>query len=69
MGWLIRMAYAACLQWQVDLDEQELIDRSIDGSSTDTWAATVRMQINNRIRHIESLRAPRVRYWLRSAAR
>lgn len=69
IGWVLRHAYALYLQWIVDLEEEELFDRTCDFSASDTWAARVRLQINRRLDEIAALRAPRVRYSLRNAAR
>lgn len=64
---MIRHLHAAYLQWQVDMDEKELRDRTIDGSASDKWAAALRQRLNAQIDKIAALRAPRIRYSLRGA--
>lgn len=45
------------LEWFSRMDEEELYDRSRDGSATPRWAVEVRMQINRRQARIDALRS------------
>ena len=56
---MIRSLYAMYLQFLVNQDEAELIERTIDGSASVKWAVQVRMQSNDRLTQIDELRARR----------
>lgn len=51
MKWLLALWHSILADW----DDQELRDRSRDGSASDVWAVRVREQINWRRKRIEQL--------------
>lgn len=56
---LLRLAHAALLNWLVDIDNAELMERSREGSADDNWSAEVIARNNERLDKADGLRLAR----------
>lgn len=59
IGRLFRLAHAAFLNWLVDIDNKELMDRSREGSASDVWSNQVIARNNERLDKADGLRLAR----------